>query len=461
MHRREFFRGVTRIITDFISVIFAWKLSYFIRPITDLIPNIAYYFPAANLPHLSFFQDFILISAMGFIFILFSLFLYSYNTETSASKYFSGKIIGAYIWGIILWGMSIVAVYALVFHELIFSRVMLAQAMIFTGIIGLSSRYVLHILFNKYFVIKKNIAIISSEKTIVSLSAVFENNPHYNIIFSGDSVHFLDFLEKTENKITDIFFTDGKDRETFKYREYIKIVSAEKGFRLHIIPHHSQEFLGHSYFNVVEGIPVTTMTHVRQNYWFFALKRFFDVLISSVLLILFIPLFLFISLKLQQNIIYSSQRVGKNGVLFTIYKFRSMVLNADIIKDTLLEKNQREGPLFKIKNDPRITKFGNFLRKTSIDELPQLWNVIKGDMSLIGPRPHLQKEVEQYSVSQRRILSIKPGISGLAQVSGRSDLSFEREIFLDSYYCENMNIWLDLKIFLKTPIVLLFGKGSD
>ncbi len=461
MHRQEFFQGITRIITDFISVIFAWKLSYLIRPITDLIPNIAYYFPASNLPHIDFFQDFTIISAIGFIFILFSLFLYSYNTETSDSKYFSGKIIGAYIWGIVLWGMSIIAVYALVFHELIFSRVMLAQAMVFTGIIGLSFRYLLHIIFNKYCVIKKHIAIITSEKTIASLSTVFENNPRYNIIFSGDSADFLDFVAETEEKITDIFFTDAKDKETFKYREYIKIISAEKGYHLHIIPHHSQDFLGHSHFNVIEGIPVTTFTHVRQNYWFFAVKRGFDIFISVFLLILFTPLFLFIALKLKNNIIYSSQRVGKNGVFFTIYKFRSMVLNADKIKDKLLEKNHREGPLFKIKNDPRITKFGMFLRKTSIDELPQLWNVIKGDMSLIGPRPHLPNEVEQYSVSQRRILSIKPGISGLAQVSGRSDLSFEREMFLDSYYCENMNIWLDIKIFFKTPIVLLFGKGSD
>lgn len=465
MHRKEFFRGITRIITDFIAVIFAWKLSYFVRPITDLIPNIAYYFPASNLPNIEFFTLFSFYSAIGFVFILFSLFLYSYNTETSASKYFSGKIIGAYIWGIVLWGMSIVAAYALVFHELIFSRVMLAQAMIFTFIIGITFRYVLRIIFDKYFVITKNIALIGSEKSVEFLNTIFEEKLEYTILFSGNSENFSEFLNSTEklenNTLSDIFFSAGKDREMFEYKEKIKIISAEKGFRLHIIPHHSQEFLGHAHFNVVEGIPVTTMTHVRQNYWFFALKRLFDVLISFVLLILFIPLFLFISFKLQQNIIYASQRVGKNGVLFTIYKFRSMVLNADKIKNDLLEKNHREGPLFKIKNDPRITKFGSFLRKTSIDELPQLWNVVKGDMSLIGPRPHLQTEVAQYSVFQRRILSIKPGISGLAQVSGRSDLSFEREIFLDSYYCENMNIWLDFKIFFKTPIVLLFGKGSD
>ncbi len=465
MHRKEFFRGITRIITDFFSVIVAWKLSYFIRPITDLIPNIAYYFPASNLPDVNFFQNFTLLSAIGFVFILFSLFLYSYNTETSASQYFSGKIVGAYLWGIILWGMSIIAVYALVFHELIFSRVMLAQAMLFTAIIGLFLRYLLHLVFHKYFVITKNIAILSSEKNMHSLLSVFENKKQYNIVFSGNSKNFIEFFNQSNSsknkKITDIFFTDGNDEETFEYKESIKILSAEKGLHLHIIPHHSQEFLGHSHFNVIEGIPVTTITHIKQNYWFFALKRVFDIVISGILLILFTPLFLFVALKLKKSIIYASQRVGKNGELFTIYKFRSMVLNADKIKDTLLEKNQREGPLFKIKNDPRITKFGHFLRKTSIDELPQLWNVIKGDMSLIGPRPHLQKEVDQYTESQRRILSIKPGISGLAQVSGRSDLSFEREIFLDSYYCENMNIWLDIKIFFKTPLVLLFGKGAD
>jgi len=461
MHRKEFFRGITRIITDFCSVIFAWKLSYFVRPITDLIPNIAYYFPASNLPDPDFFMQFSFYSAIGFIFILFSLSLYSYNTETSTSKYFSGKITGFYIWGIILWGMSIIAVYALIFHELIFSRVMLAQAMFFTFIFGIIFRYVLYIIFDKYFVLKKHIAIISGANSSEDLYKKFSQYKHYAIDFSGTSEEFIEFIKNTEKKITDIFFTDGKDRDLFEYKEHIKILSAEKGFHLHIIPHHSHVYLGHSYFNVINDIPLTTFTHVKQNYWFFALKRLFDIIISSLLLALFSPLFLFIAIKLQKNIIYASKRVGKNGVLFTIYKFRSMVLNADTIKDQLLEKNQRKGPLFKIKNDPRITKFGKFLRRTSIDELPQLWNVIKGDMSLIGPRPHLQSEVDKYTALQRRVLSVRPGISGLAQVSGRSDLSFEREIFLDSYYCENMNLWMDIKIFLKTPFVLIFGKGSD
>ncbi len=461
MHKKEFFQGFTRIVTDSISVTSAWILAYFIRPITDLIPNSAYYFPVENLPNKVFFLNFTLISAVGFIGILFSLSLYSYNKKHHTIQYFSWNVIGKYIWGIILWGMSIIAVYALVFHELIFSRVMLAQAMLFTGIIGLFFRFLLRVIFEKYFIIKKNIAIISNEKGREQLLQIFDNNPKYSLCFSGTSIDFLDFLDSNTTQLTDIFFTDGKDRETFTYREHIKVLSAEKGFHLHIIPHHSQEFLGHSYFNTIEDIPLTTHTHIKQNYWFFALKRFFDIIISSILLILLSPLFLFVAYKLRTHIIYASQRVGKNGQLFTIYKFRSMIVNADKIKDTLLEQNQRKGPLFKIKNDPRITAFGKFIRRTSIDELPQLWNVIKGDMSLIGPRPHLPSEIEQYTLSQRRILSIKPGISGLSQVSGRSDLSFQREIFLDSYYCENMNIWLDLKIFFKTPIVLLIGKGSD
>ncbi len=463
MHRKKFFQGLSRIITDFSAVILSWSLAYIVRPVTDLIPNIAYHFPVSNLPNFSFFQEFILYSAFGFIFILFSLFLYSYNTETSASKYFSWKIIGAYIWGLILWAMSIIAIYALVFHELIFSRVMLAQTMIFTMCIGLFFRYILHIIFDIHFPIKRNIILVGNIKNIENLKNILKTKQKYTIIFSGNSEEAMSFLQNQNNNIyiSDIFFTDGKDKETFESKEKIKIFSAEKNIFLHIIPHHSQEFLGHAHFNVIEGIPVTTFTHIQQNYWFFAWKRFFDITISFLLLIILSPLFLFVAIKLKQNIIYKSKRVGKNGNLFTIYKFRSMVMNADKIKDNLLEKNNREGPLFKIKNDPRITSFGKFLRKTSIDELPQLWNVIKGNMSLIGPRPHLQNEVEQYTSSQRRILSVRPGISGLAQVSGRSDLSFEREIFLDSYYCENMNFWLDIKIFIKTPIILAFGKGSD
>jgi len=137
-----------------------------------------------------------------------------------------------------------------------------------------------------------------------------------------------------------------------------------------------------------------------------------------------------------------------------------MVDGAERMKDELLALNERKGPLFKLKNDPRVTPFGRFLRKTSIDELPQLFNVLKGQMSLVGPRPHEPREVAQYERHQRQLLAIKPGITGLAQISGRSDLDFNEEARLDIFYIEHWSLFLDLSILLKTPAVVLRMKSA-
>jgi lipopolysaccharide/colanic/teichoic acid biosynthesis glycosyltransferase len=141
--------------------------------------------------------------------------------------------------------------------------------------------------------------------------------------------------------------------------------------------------------------------------------------------------------------------------MFTLYKFRSMVQNAHALKPQMQELNERrDGPLFKIQNDPRVTRIGRFLRKASLDELPQLWNVLKGDMSLVGPRPHEPEEVRQYRAEDRGLLAIKPGITGLAQVSGRSNLLFAEEVTLDTYYIENWSLRLDFQILVRTLIVV-------
>jgi lipopolysaccharide/colanic/teichoic acid biosynthesis glycosyltransferase len=138
-----------------------------------------------------------------------------------------------------------------------------------------------------------------------------------------------------------------------------------------------------------------------------------------------------------------------------------MVVNAEKQKKKLLHKSHRDGPLFKVKNDPRVTRFGKFLRRFSLDELPNFFNVFKGDLSLIGPRPHLPDEVEKYKKWQKKILMMKPGVTGLAQISGRSDLSFDDEMRLDLFYLENWSFWLDIKIFWKTIWVVLSQKGAD
>ncbi|MCX5706408.1 MAG: sugar transferase [Candidatus Omnitrophica bacterium] len=193
-------------------------------------------------------------------------------------------------------------------------------------------------------------------------------------------------------------------------------------------------------------------------------KRLLDIFISGSILILLTPLFVIIAclIKLESfgPVLYISKRCGRKGVIFDFYKFRSMGENADSFKGALKDKSEVKGPIFKIRKDPRLTRVGKFLRKYSIDELPQLINVLKGDMSLVGPRPFPVEESQQIEYKHIPRLNIKPGITGLAQIKGRSDLSFSHWMRWDNWYLNNWSLGLDIKILLWTIPVVLKGKGA-
>ncbi len=194
------------------------------------------------------------------------------------------------------------------------------------------------------------------------------------------------------------------------------------------------------------------------------LQRAADLILTSVLLLVLLPVFVVIALVIRLDsagpVLFKQKRVGHNGEEFWFYKFRSMVADAEVRRQDLLILNEASGPLFKIKNDPRITRPGRFLRKYSLDELPQLINVIKGDMSLVGPRPALPAEVAKYCDKQRRRLEVRPGITGLWQVSGRSDLSFDRSVELDIEYVEQQSLGLYIKILCRTLPAVTSGRGA-
>jgi len=195
------------------------------------------------------------------------------------------------------------------------------------------------------------------------------------------------------------------------------------------------------------------------------LKRLVDILVATILLLLLIPLFAIVALGIYVEspgaIFFKQVRVGRWETLFTMWKFRSMYIDAEARKAEYLKNNEMSGGvIFKMKRDPRITKMGRIIRKTSIDELPQLWNVFKGEMSLVGPRPPLPSEVDQYSLADRRRLEVIPGITCLWQVSGRSDIPFPQQVELDVKYIESQSFWLDIKILLQTIPAVLIGKGA-
>ncbi|MBB6052701.1 sugar transferase [Armatimonas rosea] len=195
-----------------------------------------------------------------------------------------------------------------------------------------------------------------------------------------------------------------------------------------------------------------------------ALKRGMDISFSFVALLLLFPLFVTISAIIfatdRGPIIYRQKRVGRGGRLFTFYKFRSMVTNADELKAKLAHQNEASGPIFKMKNDPRITPIGRILRKTSLDELPQLWSVLRGDMSLVGPRPHLQAEIDAYEGYPLERLSVIPGLICYREICGRSSLTFERWLELDLEYIQTRSLKTDLTILLKSVPAVLLGKGA-
>jgi exopolysaccharide biosynthesis polyprenyl glycosylphosphotransferase len=193
-------------------------------------------------------------------------------------------------------------------------------------------------------------------------------------------------------------------------------------------------------------------------------KRVLDVVLSATGLIVLAPVLIAIAIAIKMTspgpVFYTSNRVGKKGNIFGCHKFRTMVTGADALKETLHHLNERDGVLFKITNDPRITRVGRFLRKYSLDEIPQLWNVFKGNMSLVGPRPPIASEVQQYELEHLRRLDVTPGITGLWQVEARNNPSFESYIALDLEYVERWSLLTDLKILFKTAQVVLHGTGS-
>jgi exopolysaccharide biosynthesis polyprenyl glycosylphosphotransferase len=213
-----------------------------------------------------------------------------------------------------------------------------------------------------------------------------------------------------------------------------------------------------------ENIEIIYATEHKKSIAYELMKRAIDILGALVGIILLSPVMIItaIIIKIDSKgpIIFSQERVGLNGRLFKMYKFRSMVSNAEKLIDKLEEKNEMSGPMFKIKDDPRITSFGRFIRKTSIDELPQFFNVLKGDMSLVGPRPNLPREVNKFSEYHRQKFLTRPGLTCYWQVMGRNEIDFEDWMELDLKYIKERNLWIDIKLIIRTFFVLFGDKNA-
>jgi len=231
-----------------------------------------------------------------------------------------------------------------------------------------------------------------------------------------------------------------------------------------VVPDLFQMSLGGVDVEAINGIPLISLKQTSLTGLNLAVKRAFDLILTIIALICIAPLWLVIALAIRLDspgpVLFRQPRAGRYGRPFTVFKFRSMYVNAEAELEKLRARNEASGPLFKLRDDPRRTRVGRLLRETSLDELPQLLNVLRGDMSLVGPRPAILSEVAQYQDWHLKRLEVLPGITGLWQVSGRSDLTFDEMVMLDIYYGENWSLGLDLRIILRTVPQVLFGEGA-
>jgi exopolysaccharide biosynthesis polyprenyl glycosylphosphotransferase len=319
----------------------------------------------------------------------------------------------------------------------------------------------------------RNVVIIGAGKVGQALARQFDENKLLGYRFKGflDGNHSNDsrMLGKIEDLariaraefVDEIFITIPSERELVKR---IAVEARKHRLDVKVLPDLYDGLGWHVPIRQIGDFPVMDLHWQPIAGLGLFVKRIFDIVAALFSLIICSPvlavLAVWIKLDSPGPVFYRSRRMGKKGCAFTCYKLRTMLANADEMKDSLRHRNERQGPFFKIKDDPRITRLGRFLRKYSLDELPQLWNVIEGDISLVGPRPPSVDDFKQYSLEHLRRLDVKPGITGLWQVEARLNPSFDANMKLDLEYIENWSFWLDLKILAKTIPAVLKGAGQ-
>ncbi len=475
MKLSEIILGLLKIPLDFIAGILAFLLAYQLRTKTDLLPGFDLPLDITTFPELNDYINFSAIVITALIVLLALNRVYSLKRHVRLSREISQVMLVTATW------IMIIIAYFFIIREFPFSRLVLGYAWILTAIFISLDRSVIRLV--EYILLKSNIGkrrflFIGSNEVTEVLAKAMRKDLKYKIVGLIDDspresvkIKYLGKVSELESivkkyNIEEILQTksDLSNAQAADIRDFCR--------EHHIIYRFVPDLLTIQQTNIevetLKGIPVISLKPTPLDGWGRVMKRTFDIIGSSAGIVILSPIMLTaaIAIKLDSkgNVFFKYlddgsrvKRVGQQGRLFNFYKFRSMHPNTHNLRyEKLAEKDIRKGsPLVKIKDDPRVTRVGKFLRKTSIDELPQLFNVLIGNMSLVGPRPHLPEEVAKYKKHHKFVLTIKPGITGLAQISGRSDLDFEEENQLDTYYIENWSLWKDIKIIIKTFGVLL------
>jgi len=463
MKRSEALFGVLRVPLDALAVFAALLLSYKLRQANvDLIPGVQL-LDQSGLPAFQYYLETFIVPGVV-LFVVIAAFLRMYALQMTTGAW---NEIGNIMLAGVLWLVFVMAWYFLVVKQLFYSRILLIHSLFFITLFVAIVRSALT--FAQRSLLTRGIgvrSVLSIGRPALAASArkTLEDDVRY--AYLGHVKTFAELQERERKDDIDLVVeTDPSpdNEDTMQLIEYCRSHHIGYAFLPPVfvdVPRQlAVEHLG--------LVPMLRFTPTPLDGWGRIFKRLFDIVVSGIALILLSPILIAIAIAVVATsgfpILYVSTRVGEQGrKRIPVLKFRSMSRDADQRKEDLQELNHRtDGPLFKIKNDPRITPLGAFLRRWSLDELPQLLNIFFGTMSLVGPRPHLPEEVKLYSDYQRRVFAVKPGLTGLAQVSGRSDLKFDEEVSLDLQYIEEWSLLMDLWILWRTLVVVAGRKGAD
>ena len=472
--RGKIIYGVFLLISDTVFLALAFYLSYYLRFHTGVMAEInKTYIIDKNY----IFYSIIFILSAVFVFFLFNL--YDRDKIYRGSGYYS-KLLKAISINII-----VIILVGYVLNLFTFSRKWILLLYLFSFVLLYLSRFLIEAIAQK---IAKKLNI--KPKTVIigigeNAKRIEDSLRKYSLeedIILGhldkkqrilkNKEYFRDFtvLGYLED-LKDIIYKNNIQRviissPEYKYYEILEILESLKGLDVTtlIFPGFFEFSLRRLSVREIGGVPLMQVSNIGFFGFNLFLKNLTDYLLGSIIFLFFIPIYIFIGLAIKLDsrgpVFYHQERYTKECKEFYMYKFRSMYIDADQRIKELQGYNEADGPLFKIKNDPRITRVGRFIRRFSIDELPQIINVLKGELSLVGPRPPLPCEVKKYDEWEMKRMNVKQGITGLWQTSGRSELSFEEMARLDLYYIQNWSIEMDIKILLKTIPTVLFGRGA-
>jgi len=456
---------------DFLMLVGAGLAAYFLR--TN--PWLVQYRPVLFHINLPFSRYLILLLVVSlFLLIVFALVgLYKIKAGRPLLDDFFKIIIGVSA------GIIVLVFYIFLRREWFDSRFLMLAGWLLAILFVFLGRFLVNVwqryLTRKYHFAAHRVLVVGRDNISQKITQNIREQPSlgYQLVTNLIEPDIEEIKNKISNPGVDEVILADPDWPREKILELVDFCE-ENHLVFKFVPNLFQTLTVNSQADTLGTVPLIEIKRTALDGWGRIIKRFMDIVGSLVGIIIFAPLMAVIALAVKWDsfgpIIYRNERVSPRGN-FDAYKFRSMKFEycvgrhcpysqtADAYEDELIrEKSVRQGPLHKIIDDPRRTKLGKFLEKISLDELPQFFNVLKGEMSLVGPRPHMPKEVAKYEKRHRKVFNIKPGITGLAQISGRSDLGFDEEVELDTFYIENWSLKLDLMILLKTPFVVLFKK---